>query len=720
MNHENLFTDEREKLEIKLRQNLSIKKKQMEEIMEVLEKWYREFLTDWDKCLKRSVIAAIQNGHKDKMNKQLGVFNFSNESIADEANEILKLGKKAVPPVDKGETSAVKTFEAELYQYLVKYRRQIERRPAIKLTEEDESISKWLETAIDDDEEKSSEHFEFYTGLYQNLEQAYRNVEREAYSTGMNMTATKLHNILNIKEHIWNEADKNLGFILLPCSKMVEAEKEMRTKLVAEMDGRSSDEIIEAVDQEAIKFESRLGSQQLGILESFMHTRRIIKPEVKIPFLKLNGKIQKLSQKEIAEKDCSKLTFRPVQDSVSWSLNNYSFILMLFLRELNQEIYLKYPELEGISVLNGNEFANSMEEIRNESKSYKALISADMDNAYTNISLTDLKYAVANLCKELGNEAWKTDLIIKLSELVLSNNFVEASIGIMKIGPCLPMGNCCSGEALDTVSIAYEMMTKVKKSKDKTEVPITIKMKISREENSRNKERPDSKKVHKRYRDDIYGMLVAEDTDNIVQDIFKIGQMYPKHIKLTIELGHFYQTFLDVAHYRELKQGEIATFVRRNFTVPPLFTPKLSSVPEGYKWSALKCELLRHRRICSDEKFIEVNDGCLVEEYHKLGYDRDEVLKIKRRSLAEYGRRYDEKYKLKTERKIPDTVLCGTKTVYEGFHNTHVILKELIKSGSVGVPKLPLMVPGTKLKSYLFTKRRYLAKQRRYLSNQPM
>ena len=110
----------------------------------------------------------------------------------------------------------------------------------------------------------------------------------------------------------------------------------------------------------------------------------------------------------------------------------------------------------------------------------------------------------------------------------------------------------------------------------------------------------------------------------------------------------------------------------------------------------------------------------MVEEYQKLGYEKDEVLKIKRKSLAEYGERYDEKYKQKIVRKIPDTVLCGTKTVYEGFHNTHVILKELIKSESVGVPKLPIMVPETKLKSYLFPKRRYLAKQWRYLSNQPM
>ena len=124
-----------------------------------------------------------------------------------------------------------------------------------------------------------------------------------------------------------------------------------------------------------------------------------------------------------------------------------------------------------------------------------------------------------------------------------------------------------------------------------------------------------------------------------MKNIHKMGQMYPKHIKLTLELGHFYQTFLDVAHYREIGQEKIITFVRRNFTVPPLFTPKLSSVPENYKWSALKSELLRHRRICNDDQLVTVNDECLVEEYQKLGYDIHEISKIKKRSIAEYDQK---------------------------------------------------------------------------------
>jgi hypothetical protein len=67
------------------------------------------------------------------------------------------------------------------------------------------------------------------------------------------------------------------------------------------------------------------------------------------------------------------------------------------------------------------------------------------------------------------------------------------------------------------------------------------------------------------------------------------------------------------------------------------------------------------------------------------------------------------------DRKIPETVLFGTKTVYEGFHNTHEILRTLIKRADTKETKLPVIVPGMKLKTYLFTKHKYLMKQRKYM-----
>ena len=721
INHEEQFHIERARLEEQISQNESVRKAGVGMIMELYDEWYNEFLKEWDEVLQRCVIAAIKKGHTNKMKLELGVFNFSNENIPDEAKEILKIGKKSVPPVEKSAVAAMKTFESELKNYLKTYRSKVERKPNLE-TGEEMNIREWLEKATEDVETETNEHKEFYKGLLQNLDQAYKNVEREAHSLGKNMTSCHLHNMLSIKDHVWNEADKNLGFILLPCKKMIEAEQEMKQKLGAEMENKNSSEIIKAVEKEILNFESKLDSNKIQVLENFMHTRRVPSEEVKIPFLKLNGKVQKLSQEEISNKNCTKLSFRPVQDSVSWCLNNYSFILMLFLRELNKEIHEKYPELEEITVLNGGEFSNKMKEvIKGENCEYTALISADMDNAYTNISLEDLESAVKNLCDELECESWKADLIIQLSKLVLQNNYVEASIGIMKIGPNLPMGNCASGEALDTVSIAYELKKKVAKhsrTSPKANIPSKVQAKITEDGNSELSEKLGSVKMLKRYRDDIYGIAASQSIGQIVQDIFEIGTMYPEHIKLTVELGHFYQSFLDVAHYRNLQNGKMTTFVRRNFKVPPLFVPKLSSVPENYKWSALKCELLRHRRICSEVKLVDLNDACLVEEYEKLGYNKHEILKVKKKTMEGYTERYNDNFELKAQRNVPETVLYGSKTVYEGFHNTHVILRELIKAGNPEILKLPIIVPGIKLKSYLFTKRRYLTKQRKFLSNQ--
>ena len=101
------------------------------------------------------------------------------------------------------------------------------------------------------------------------------------------MTSSNLYNMLNIKDHVWNETDKGLGFILLPCKKMIEAEKEMKQTLGAEIESKSSSEIIKAAEKEILSFESKLDSIKIQVLESFMHTRRVPSEEVKIPFLKL-------------------------------------------------------------------------------------------------------------------------------------------------------------------------------------------------------------------------------------------------------------------------------------------------------------------------------------------------------------------------------------------------------------------------------------------------
>ena len=81
LNHEEHFHIERARLEETISQNESVRKAGVGMIMELYDKWYNEFLEEWDEVLQRCVIAAVKIGHTDKMKLELGVFNFSKENI---------------------------------------------------------------------------------------------------------------------------------------------------------------------------------------------------------------------------------------------------------------------------------------------------------------------------------------------------------------------------------------------------------------------------------------------------------------------------------------------------------------------------------------------------------------------------------------------------------------------------------------------------------------
>ena len=63
---------------------------------------------------------------------------------------------------------------------------------------------------------------------------------------------------------------------------------------------------------------------------------------------------------------------------------------------------------------------------------------------------------------------------------------------------------------------------------------------------------------------------------------------------------------------------------------------------------ALKGEMIRHRRICSDETFAQMNDKCLEQEYEKLGYAEKNIVKIKNKELAGYKKQVRREFQDKS------------------------------------------------------------------------
>ena len=85
------------------------------------------------------------------------------------------------------------------------------------------------------------------------------------------------------------------------------------------------------------------------------------------------------------------------------------------------------------------------------------MVTADIQEAYTNINVEMNKKAKDIIGVFVEYEGWKIQLMKKLVDLVLGQNYAETSGGLLKFKKVLPMGFTLSGEALDLVALADEM-----------------------------------------------------------------------------------------------------------------------------------------------------------------------------------------------------------------------------------------------------------------------
>jgi hypothetical protein len=69
---------------------------------------------------------------------------------------------------------------------------------------------------------------------------------------------------------------------------------------------------------------------------------------------------------------------------------------------------------------------------------------------------------------------------------------------------------------------------------------------------------------------------------------------------------------------------------------------------------------------------------------------------------------YDENYQRKNSRSIPEGIVYGATSEYDSTWETHKVLKNLLSRGLMGNARMPIIVPGTRLRTKYYTKKRYL------------
>ena len=151
--------------------------------------------------------------------------------------------------------------------------------------------------------------------------------------------------------------------------------------------------------------------------------------------------------------------------------------------------------------------------------------------------------------------------------------------------------------------------------------------------------------------------------------------------------------------------------MKRSAEVPVGHVRRGSSHPERYKLQSLLGEMLRGRRIASDQGMIELSDKCIDYEFQSIGYSRREVLDAMEEAKKKFEENYSGQY-VKVNESGESRYFCyGGGMIYnKNYKYGEILLNYVDKIKPAGEPGITLL-PDAKIKKLAFTKKRYLERQ---------
>ena len=197
----------------------------------------------------------------------------------------------------------------------------------------------------------------------------------------------------------------------------------------------------------------------------------------------------------------------------------------------------------------------------------------------------------------------------------------------------------------------------------------------------------------------------------MVAGILAVGFMFPTGLTVNLVLNIWSVEFLDVFCWKNLLSGTNSTMIKRNFSVPFGHVQRNSDHPNMYKLGSLLGEMLRSRRISSDEEIYSKSDECTALEFNSIGYSRRQVEEAMQQAGENIGKNYSQVFVKKDDEDEDHCVYYGGSMIYNGCYKYQEVVESFLKyCKPVWAPKI-LMVPGQKLKGLAYTKNQYLKRQ---------
>ena len=673
------------------------------QFVEIMQSWYERFLKDADLWLEKKVAKAVLRTSKTRCEIKSTVYNFSSKEIDQKLLRILNLGGNFVLHNDSlDEEDAHSKIERELYNYLTSYRKYIQRESAINQY----FLTDWLTEAIQTSED--DEHKEFYESMKSFKE---LKVSRRRYTVDENPNFKELDD----NGVVVIDCDKNCGIAIMDVNEIVEADAKMVNELGgSRCEGQTENDVKKAIIKTINNFEQNLSNEQRKYLNVYYPGRREALEDSVLPYMKLKAKIHKLTEDQLENKEIKLLKYRPVIDSSRTPFQHYSNALRNYISDLISRLEKKFFPESSPMVKNGIQVARYLKSLENLKTEGTFIAIADLSSAYTYIFVGNLKYAMKYAARVLGITECKDKMFQEMASLILENSYVETSGGIHKLGPCLPMGLGISGEAMDLVNLVSELGLFGKEAPSELSKCSQIfpEWGISDETKL-------MKSVIKyfRYRDDTFTFANLNGERTPKETIMALGSAFLTSLDMNFNLSHLVGSFLDCFFYKRISGTGFVTLVRRKGNFPVTFQHANSNYGDGIIRSIINGEVLRYNRICSTSKLTEMNNTCLINELESRGYIRDYILQQINARKEGIESDYDEDFEKISKKSTPEGLVYGTKTQYDSTWLTHVALKKLLRDKLMPSVKLPMTVPGTRLKTKYYTKARYLKMSKKYIDN---
>ena len=372
--------------------DLKLEEEKLKSVKTVVKDGHEWIFQRIELYVRKAVMETLFNNSVERSKIEVMLYNFVDGEVPETVKKLLETGMNSVPSTRMTKEEIDKRVENALLEYVMRLgKRRIHGNAVVQAGD----VKDWIKRVKIFNMDEESKLFvgkleDFYPAMMQELSLLYEDVKVD--------TKEELIAKLEKEGCVLVNCDKNMGMSLFRLDTMRKADEDLMKQLGAvEMYSNFTDtkeEVIKSVKREIQKFLRGLNQQQLDYMNSTVESRTVSKEKVSFPFLKCQHKVHKMSEEEIKNKDLSALKFRPVADAKQWLTKDFSGIVMQMLRDLNSKLLESCgPVLGEMKSKDGWRFAAGIREFSTEEE-YNAMLTADIEEAYTNITDDLIKKAI--------------------------------------------------------------------------------------------------------------------------------------------------------------------------------------------------------------------------------------------------------------------------------------------------------------------------------------